>query len=37
MGAGWTPYNVGIELENKKKSKKKKTRFTKDITEIKSL
>ena len=27
MGAGWTPYNVGIELEKKKKKSKKKKKY----------
>ena len=26
MGAGWTPYSVGVETEDKKKKKSKKKR-----------
>ena len=33
MGAGWTPYSVGIETEDKKKKKKKRAKTPAEIIE----
>jgi len=35
MGAGWTPFNVGIEQEKKKK--KKNTKFNKSLKDIEAI
>ena len=34
MAGGWTPYNVGIEFEKKKKEKKKKSKKKKSTEQI---